>query len=160
MAVATSVCLASSMLEPHSMARGPFRFLATLVALTFVAGSSLPRAAYANDLAHRPAPTGDISGTITDSSSSAPLEGVTVTVLRGTSVVSLVTTDAFGRFRLHNLTAGAYTITTRMLGFRPAGMQITVGDGKTVQANFQLVVTTTQLQTVTLQAGLHLAVVM
>jgi hypothetical protein len=140
------------------MARGSLRFLATLVAVTLVAATSLVPSAYASDLAYHAPATGDISGTVTDSSAGTPIEGVSVTVLRGTSVVALVTTDAFGRYRLHSLAPGPYTITTRMLGFRPAGRQITIGDGQTVQANFKLGIATTQLQTVTIQDRAPVAV--
>ena len=103
-------------------------------------------------------PSGDVSGTVTDSSSGTTLEGVTVSALRGTQVVALVTTDAFGRYRLHSLTAGTYTITTRMLGFKPAGRQITVGEGQTAKADFQLSVAATQLQAVTIQDRAPVAV--
>src|ERR1017187_1034043 len=96
------------------------------------------------------APSSDVAGTVTDSSSGTPIQGVTVSILRGTSVVALVVTDPFGRYRLHSLTAGTYTLTTRMLGFKPAGRQITVADGQTLQADFRLSVAVTQLQAVSI----------
>jgi hypothetical protein len=99
--------------------------------------------------ASRP-PSGDVAGTVTDSVAGTPIQGVTVSILRGTSVVALAVTDPFGRYRLHSLAAGAYTLTTRMLGFKPAGRQITVEDGQTAQADFRLSVAVTQLQAVSI----------
>ncbi len=132
------------------MVRRSLRFLATFAAATSIAATSLARTAAAADLRSRAPATGDISGTVTDSASGTSIEGVTVSVIRGTAVVALVTTDAFGRFRLHSLASGSYTITTRMLGFKPAGRQITVGDGRTVQADFKLTAAATQLQAITI----------
>lgn len=140
------------------MVRGSIRSLTAIIATVIVSASVLARSASAKDRPDHVPPLGDVSGTVTDSSSGTVIEGVTVSVLRGTSVVALVTTDAFGRYRLHGLTAGAYTITTRMLGFKPAGRQVTVSDGQTAKADFQLSVAATQLQAVTIQDRAPVAV--
>src|SRR3989442_2539915 len=109
--------------------RGPVRALALLLCAV-AAGrrvEAAPRAA---------ASDGDVAGTVTDSATGKPLPGGEVRILRGSSVVAVATTDAFGRYVIHNLPAGDYTVQIRFLGYR-AGMravtvaaaeQATVGD--------------------------------
>src|SRR5258708_12297263 len=83
--------------------------------------------------AHPPAvrADGDIAGTVTDSSTGRPLSGGDVRVLRGDEVVAVTTTDPFGRFTIHNLAAGPYTVEARFLGFRAAPRHVTVAQGPT-----------------------------
>ena len=108
--------------------RGPVRALALLLCAV-AAGRRL-------EAAPRAASDGDVAGTVTDSATGKPLPGGEVRVLRGSSVVAVATTDAFGRYVIHNLPAGDYTVQIRFLGYR-AGMrtvtvaaaeQATVGD--------------------------------
>ena len=56
-------------------------------------------------------PGGEISGTVTDASTGASLEGVTVTVYDGKSLpVTMVSTDATGAYTATGLAAGSYTV--------------------------------------------------
>src|SRR5437899_1557256 len=71
---------------------------------------------------------GDVAGTVTDSSTGHPLGGGDVRVLRGTEVVAVTTTDPFGRFTIHNLAAGPYTVEVRFLGFRSGRPALPVAD--------------------------------
>ena len=109
--------------------RGPVRALALLLCAV-AAGrrvEAAPRAAVSD---------GDVAGTVTDSATGKPLPGGEVRVLRGSSVIAAATTDAFGRYVIHNLPAGDYTVEIRFLGYRPgiravtvaAAEQATVGD--------------------------------
>jgi hypothetical protein len=140
------------------MVRGSLRSLITVIAVAAASATFAVRPAGATDLRYHAPPTGDITGTVTDSASGTPIEGVSVTILKGTSVIALVTTDPFGRYRLHSIASGAYTLTTRMLGFKQAGKQITVGDGRTAQADFKLTVVTAQLQAITIEDRAPVAV--
>ncbi|MEA2707074.1 MAG: Carboxypeptidase regulatory-like domain, partial [Gemmatimonadaceae bacterium] len=58
----------------------------------------------------------DITGVVTDAGSGQPLPSAEVSIMRGTEVVFNASTDAFGRYRLHNISTGSYTVTARFLG--------------------------------------------
>ena len=61
-----------------------------------------------------PAPaSGDITGAVVDSASAKPLSGGEVRITRGGAIVATTTTDAFGRFVVHNLGAGTYLVEIR-----------------------------------------------
>src|SRR6202007_2616180 len=53
---------------------------------------------------------GDIGGAVADSTSGTPLPGGEVRVHRGGDLVAIATTDAFGRYVIHNLPAGSYRV--------------------------------------------------
>lgn len=55
----------------------------------------------------------DITGVVTDAGSGQPLPSAEVSIMRGTEVVFNASTDAFGRYRLHNIATGSYTVTAR-----------------------------------------------
>lgn len=69
----------------------------------------------------------DLVGTVTDSATGQPLSSAEVTVMQGRTVVFNTTADHFGHYRAHDLAPGSYTVTARMLGFRAASRQVTVG---------------------------------
>jgi hypothetical protein len=61
----------------------------------------------------------DVTGTVADSTSGQPIRSADVTLSTPTgAIVTNTLSDAFGRFVLHNVSSGSYTITVRMLGFR------------------------------------------
>ena len=102
---------------------------------------------------------GDIAGTVTDSSTGKPLPGGDVRVLRGTDIVAVTTTDAFGRFTIHNLAAGDYTVEARYLGFRPGRRDVTVAAAEGVAAiAFPLAPVPIQIAAVEVKAAVPLAV--
>lgn len=82
--------------------------------------------AYAG-FAHAAPPTGDLHGTVTDSASGAPLGSAQVSVQQEGRIVVNSLTDAFGRYRAHNLPAGTYSVSVRFIGFRPFTSSVTVG---------------------------------
>src|SRR2546422_10136040 len=61
---------------------------------------------------------GDVGGSVVDSTSGTPLSGGEVRLTRAGSTVAVATTDAFGRYVIHNLSAGGDTIEGRYLGDR------------------------------------------
>jgi hypothetical protein len=75
---------------------------------------------------HGPA-SGDIGGTVADSATATPLAGGEVRILQADRLVATTITDAFGRYVVHNLPAGAYRVEARYLGYRPQTHDVSVG---------------------------------
>jgi len=90
-------------------------FVSLLTALLLSAGTT-----------HGPA-SGDIGGTVADSTVGTPLAGGEVRILQADRLVTTTVTDAFGRYVVHNLPAGAYRVEVRYLGYRAQTHDITVG---------------------------------
>ena len=70
-----------------------------------------------------------LTGTVTDRSGSV-IPGVTIRVTRGGTSISQVTSDAGGRFRVNNVSPGAYDVSFQLQGFRTAtytGVNISSG---------------------------------
>ncbi len=61
---------------------------------------------------------GDVTGSVTDSSSGKPLAGTDVLISRNGQIVARTSTDPFGRYTIHDLTAGAYQVEVRLIGFK------------------------------------------
>ena len=102
---------------------------------------------------------GDIAGTVTDSSTGQPLPGGEVRILHGSEVVAATTTDAFGRFTIHNLAAGDYAVEVRYLGFRAAHRDVSLAAAEGVVAiDFRLAPVPIQVAAVEIQAAVPLAV--
>src|SRR5690242_3489262 len=92
---------------------------------------------------------GDVSGAVSDSANGKPLAGADVLVSRGGQIVTRTTTDAFGRYRIHDLSAGPYQLEVRMIGFRPQVKQVEVAErGGEVEVVFQLNAAPVELQTI------------
>jgi TonB dependent receptor/Carboxypeptidase regulatory-like domain len=106
-----------------------------------------------------PALSGDLSGTVRDSASGQALAGSDVIVSRGGRIVVRSQTDASGRFRIHNLPDGAYEVEVRLVGFRPATNQLTIGgSGQDTDLSVGLVPSVAQLQELGTTAPLPVAV--
>ncbi|MGH7533938.1 MAG: carboxypeptidase regulatory-like domain-containing protein, partial [Gemmatimonadales bacterium] len=88
----------------------------SIVVLCAFGLGTFPHAAFA---ARGPGANADLTGTVVDSGSRQPLPGVDVAVLQNGRVVSRTSTDPFGRFTLHDLPDGNFTIEIRAVGFRP-----------------------------------------
>ena len=70
----------------------------------------------------------DVTGVVTDSTNGQPLQSAAIGVASATGgIVSNTTTDAFGRFTVHNLATGTYTVSVHLLGFRPITRPLTIG---------------------------------
>jgi len=79
------------------------------------------------------APTGSITGVVTDAATDAPLAGATVTV---GSVASSV--DATGAYVLSGLAQGTYSVSVTAAGHMPASEAVPITPGQTATADFAL----------------------
>ena len=79
---------------------------------------------------------GRITGTVTDRDAGTALPGANV-IIQGTSTGAA--TDENGVFTLNNVPAGTVTLTVSYIGYQTESREITVIDGQTVEANFELV---------------------
>jgi hypothetical protein len=101
----------------------------------------------------------DIVGSVTDSTSSRPVGSAQVSVAQGTRIVFNTTTDDFGRYRVHNLDAGAYTVSVHALGFHAQTRNINIdGSAGAVTIDFQLGTVVLSLAAVEVRASTPLAV--
>jgi hypothetical protein len=106
-----------------------------------------------------PLANADIVGTVTDSASGQPLESAEVSVMQGTQIIFNTSTDAFGRYRAHNLPNGTYTVNARFIGFRAETKTVTVIDASgDISTNFSLSSVATSLSAVTITAAVPLAI--
>jgi len=115
----------------------------------------------ARALAARPAfaADGDIGGSVADSASGTPLPGGEVRVIREGNTIATATTDAFGRYVIHNLPAGSYSVEVRYLGYRPEARDIAVAQTEGVaRADFRLVPLPINLSAVEVSSTVPLAV--
>jgi Carboxypeptidase regulatory-like domain len=72
---------------------------------------------------------GDVAGTVTDSTSGAPIAAAQVTVERDSVVIANTSTDAFGSYRIHGLVAGTYTLSVHFLGYAPESHSLAITNG-------------------------------
>ena len=126
---------------------------ATLLVAAVLAGCPLVA------LPMRPPPTGDIAGTVADSTTGKPLPGGEIRVMQNGSVVATAVTDAFGRFIIHNLAAGDYAVEIRYLGYHAVTRHTTLGQTEAqVAIDFRLVPIPINLEAVEVRAAVPLAV--
>lgn len=96
-----------------------------------------------------PSAAGDVTGAVSDSASGKPLAGADVILSRTGQVVARTSTDAFGRYTIHNLPAGTYDLEVRLIGFRPVSKKFDVAAGGAgVDLAFQLAPAAVELRTV------------
>jgi hypothetical protein len=114
------------------------------------------------DSAFTPIPSlaqGDLVGTVTDSASGQPLPSAEVSVMQGTRIILNANSDPFGRYTAHNIPAGAYTISVRLIGFRSQSRQVIVGSpGGDIRADFRLAAVALNLSAVSVTAAIPLSV--
>jgi len=103
--------------------------------------------------------SGDIGGTVADSSTGTPLAGGEVRILQGDRLIATAATDAFGRYVLHNLPAGAYRVEVRYLGYRAQTHDLSVGTAEGFsRADFKLTPLPINLSAVEVATAVPLAV--
>ncbi|PYP45996.1 MAG: hypothetical protein DMD50_09635, partial [Gemmatimonadetes bacterium] len=83
---------------------------------------------------------GDVGGSVADSATGTPLPGGEVRILRGGNTIAATTTDAFGRYLIHNVPAGSYGVEVRYLGYRFEVRNVAIGSTDALaRADFRLV---------------------
>ena len=100
---------------------------------------------------------GDLAGAVTDSASGAPLSAAEVSVQQGAAVIANTSTDAFGSYRIHNLSVGTYTISVHFLGFAPQSRSVAITNGD-VTINFRMRAVPVSLETVKVSGAEPVAV--
>ncbi|HEU5154786.1 MAG TPA: carboxypeptidase regulatory-like domain-containing protein [Gemmatimonadales bacterium] len=105
------------------------------VRLTAQAAPAAPAAA---------APTGRIAGRIIDRETGRSLQGARIQVVGQQGIIE---SDLDGRYRTPPLPTGMYSVRAALIGYKPVQMDsLRVADGKTVTADFALVVSPVELQ--------------
>ncbi len=88
---------------------------------------------------HLDPPNADVVGTVRDSTTGQPLPTAYVIVRRGDQEVANVEADQFGRWIVHDLPPGRYTLSARLIGYRVSEQSVTIGDtGGNVSVAFRL----------------------
>jgi len=106
-----------------------------------------------------PPADGDIGGSVADSATGTPLPGGEVRIVRGGTTVATATTDAFGRYVVHNLPAGSYSVEVRYLGYRPETRDVSVAAARALsRTDFRLVPLPINLSAVEVTTVVPLAV--
>jgi len=102
---------------------------------------------------------GDVGGSVADSATGIPLPGGEVRILRGGNTIAATTTDAFGRYVIHNVPAGSYSVEVRYLGYRPETRNVAIGaTDALVRTDFRLVSLPINLSAVEVTSTVPLAV--
>ncbi len=103
--------------------------------------------------------SGNLSGTVTDSASGRPFEGVTISVDQGGRQIASSPSDQFGHFTIHNLTPGGYSAIASFVGFQPETLSVEINpNGATTTIAFRLEPATLMLQAITVTARTPVAV--
>src|SRR2546426_1520686 len=100
---------------------------------------------------------GDVGGSVADSATGPPLPGGEVRILLGGNPVAVVTTDAFGRYVIHNVPAGSYSVEVRYLGYRSETRNVAIGNA-VARTDFRLVPLPINLSAVEVTSAVPLAV--
>jgi TonB-linked SusC/RagA family outer membrane protein len=97
-------------------------------------------------LVKRPrAPSGVLTGGVTDSATRRPLQGVQIQI-EGTGLGAV--TDVSGHYRISGVPAGAFTVTARRLGYSASRRRINIASDADASADFVLTAIATTLEDV------------
>ena len=107
--------------------------------LCLIASLCLPSALLAQ------APSGRVTGTVTDSATSTPLAGVTVLVV-GTQHAAVTSAD--GRYTIVNVPTGPQRLRAQRIGYSLREQAVVVAAGQTLTAPFAMRTQAVQLNTV------------
>jgi hypothetical protein len=103
--------------------------------------------------------SGDLAGTVRDSTNGQPVAGAEIVVRQNGRVVARTQADALGRYRLHDLPSGAYDVDVRALGYRPYLAGVTVPEnGEAALVAVGLVPAAVQLGELNVTAAAPIAV--
>ena len=106
-----------------------------------------------------PPADGDVGGSVADSATGTPLPGGEVRMVRNGNTIATTTTDAFGRYVIHNVPAGSYSVEVRYLGYRSEARNVAIGATDALaRADFRLVPLPINLSAVEVSSAVPLAV--
>ncbi|HTO90862.1 MAG TPA: TonB-dependent receptor [Candidatus Sulfotelmatobacter sp.] len=89
---------------------------------------------------------GDLFGSVTDSVNAQPMTAADVAVLKDGRVVAHTSADPFGRFEIHDLPPGSYTVEARYFGYRVSRTSVELpASGQTVRVKIRLAPTPFQM---------------
>ncbi len=132
---------------------------AAILALLFAFTAWRPPSAGAREPSYAALANRDLVGLVTDSAGGKPIPGADVTVSQSGRTVAKATTDAFGRFTVHNLSVGNYQVGIRYLGFHPLSQTISIDEGQgSLTLRFVLVSAPVELQAIEVRASTPVAV--
>jgi hypothetical protein len=98
--------------------------------------------------------TQTIRGTVRDHDSQTPLEGATLTLFKGDSLISGAYSDTGGKFKISGIGAGRYTLRAAYVGFEPATIpNIVVNTGHEQVLNISMTEAVITTETVEITAG-------
>jgi hypothetical protein len=131
-----------------------------LAAILFPAHAALAHARATTGAGRSASANTDIAGTVTDSTNGQPLESAEVSVRNQSgSTVSRATTDGFGRFTVHNLPEGRYSLLVHFVGYRPLTRPITVGSTNgPLRVTFAMTPVTQTLEAMQVNASVPISV--
>ncbi|MCB2206528.1 TonB-dependent receptor [bacterium] len=121
----------------------PFRIAVQLLVWTVLFLATLPAGADAQNAT--------LQGSVTDAEG-LPLIGANVAI-RGT--VLGAATDAEGKYRITQLSAGSYTVQCSMIGYSRKTVVVDISDGETAVHNFTLIESVIETGEVIVTAGRH-----
>jgi hypothetical protein len=127
-----------------------------IAALLLVTGSL---SLHAEPAVAGPPPTGDVTGAVTDSATGRPLATAQISVVQNGQVITTTTADAFGRYTIHDLAAGDYTVSVSFIGFRPGSRHVHMTAGaQAIRVDFRLASAPVTLQAVEVVGAVPVAV--
>lgn len=89
------------------------------------------------NVALQPVP-GSISGVVTNAQTSAFLNGATLTLTQGSTVIATTTTNNLGGYGFTNVVPGSYTLAASLTNFTTSSQSITVTTNSVTTQNFSL----------------------
>jgi TonB dependent receptor/Carboxypeptidase regulatory-like domain len=125
-----------------------------LIAVAFAAGTPTSALA-ATPASHRSYHVNsDLTGRVVDSLYGKPLAGADILVTRGGTIVSRVTADQFGSWRVHDLTPASYEVEARLIGFQPQRRTVVIdASSATITVDFKLAPSVVQLNEISATAS-------
>src|SRR3989454_517048 len=134
-------------------------FFQALAVAWLVAGGFTTRPALAASVGVGGPADGDVGGSVADSATGTPLPGSEVRILRGGNTIAAATTDAFGRYVIHNVPAGSYSVEVRYLGYRSEMRNVAIAATDALaRADFRMVPLPIDLSAVEVTSAVPLAV--
>lgn len=92
-------------------------------------GHAWPRAAPAAPGHARRRRAVDVTGIVSDRTNGKPLAGVEILIRSNGQLVARATTDPLGRYVVHDLSAGAYDVEVRLIGYLPVTRHVEARNG-------------------------------